>query len=49
MKAVLKTCKHPYKVSKATPGVKILDILPWLAKNKEFGGREGGGVENFDH
>ena len=41
MKAVLKTCKHPYKVSKATPGVKILDILPWLAKNKEFGGRGG--------
>ena len=41
MKVVLKTCKHPYKVSKATPGVKILDILPWLAKNKESGGREG--------
>ena len=39
MKAVLKTCKHPYKVSKATSGVKVLDILPWLAKNKEFGGR----------
>ena len=41
MKAVLKTRKHPYKVSKVTPGVKIIDILPCLAKNKEFAG--GGG------
>ena len=41
MKAVLKTYKHPYKLSKATLGVKIIDILPCLAKTKEFGG--GGG------
>ena len=47
MKAVLKTCKHPYKVSKATLGVKIVDHLPCLAKNKEFDG--GGGVENIGH
>ena len=39
MKAVVKTCKHPYKVSKANSRVKILNILPWLAKSKEFGGR----------
>ena len=45
MKAVLKTCKHPYKVSKATPGIKILDILPCLAKSKVFFGR--GGNRNY--
>ena len=39
MKVVLKTCKHLHKVSKVTPDVMILDILPWLAKNKEVGGR----------
>ena len=44
---MLKTCKHPYKVSKATPGAKIIDILLCLAKNKEFGG--GMGVENIDN
>ena len=41
MKVVLKTCKHLYKVSKVTPGFKIKDILPCLAKNKKFGGRGG--------
>ena len=45
MKAVLKTSKHPHKVSKATQGAEIIDILPCLAKNKEF----GGGAENIDH
>ena len=45
MKAVLKACKHPYKVSKATLGIKILDILPCLAKSKVFFGR--GGNRNY--
>ena len=44
MKVVLKTCKHPHKVFKPKPGVKIIDILP-LAKNKEFGG--GGGSRKY--
>ena len=41
MKAVLKACEHPYKVSKATSGVKIIDILLCLAKNMEFGDGDG--------
>ena len=41
MKAVLKACEHPYKVSKATFGVKIIDILLCLAKNMEFGDGDG--------
>ena len=32
MRAVLKTYKRPHKVSKASPGVKIIDILPCLVK-----------------
>ena len=45
MKAVLKTCKHPHKVFKPKPSVKIKDILPCLPKNKEFGG--GGGSRKY--
>ena len=45
MKAVLKACEHPYKVSKATSRVKIIDILPCLAKNMEFSG--GGGSRKY--
>ena len=45
MKAVLKTCKHPHKVFKPKPSVKIKDILPCLPKNKEFG--SGGGSRKY--
>ena len=38
---LLKMSKHLYKVSKATPGVKIIYIFPCLAQNNEFVGRWG--------
>ena len=47
MKAVLKTCKHPHKVSKATPGIKILDILLGWPKTRNLVVEEG--IENIDH
>ena len=44
---MLKTGKHPYKVFKPPPGVKILGVLACFAKNKQLGGWQG--IENIDY